>query len=490
MANKRYEITVLTGTVQHADTRANVFVKINGALASSPEQQLAGEFGLGTTREFNIDAPDLGDLRTLDIRHDNTGTAPAWHLDRIIVRDVATGAEWLFRCDAWLSNSAGLSRNLVAERLAPGVDATPGLRLGWAWGRNDVGQLGDATNIHRHAPVRVPYLARVELDSISAGGLFSLALLKDGTVWAWGANDWSQLGDRTVINRHAPVEVYHLRRFGVRAIAAGGWPSLALLKDGTVWAWGANDVAQLGAGVTGFARHDIPLEVQDLGDVTAVAVGGWHNLALRDDGTVWSWGHNAQGQLGLGTNADQREPAMVPGLTGVKAIAAGYRHSLAVLNDGTVRAWGQNNFGQLGDGTNTNRNTPVVVSELGGIKAVAAARGTIGADETYSMALAEDGTVWTWGLNNWSQLGDGTNVSRNKPGKVSDISGVTAIAAGGWHALVLRDDGTVWGWGANNFGQVGTGSNTPDRHKLPVAIDGLAGIKAIAAGGWHSLVAR
>lgn len=491
MATKRYTVTILTGTMQHADTRANVFITINGTLASSPEEPLNGEFGLGTTRVFSIDTPDLGDLKSLDVRHDNSGTEPAWFLERVIIKDESTGATWLFACHKWLSSGSVLSRNLVAELVAPGVDVTPGLRVGWAWGRNELGQLGDASNIHRPAPVRVPYLAKVELTSIAAGGLFSLALLKDGSVWSWGINDWSQLGDRIPgVTRHAPVEVYHLHRFGVKDIAAGGWPSLALLQDGTVWAWGANDFAQLGAGVTGFNQHNIAVEVKGLNEAVAVAVGGWHCLALLNDGTVRSWGYNAEGQLGIGNNANQQAPTMVPGLTGVKAIAAGYRHSVAVLNDGTVRAWGHNNWGQLGDGTNINRNTPVVVSNLTGVKRVAAAYGTIGAEETYSVALKEDGTVWAWGLNNWGQLGDGTTTSRNTPGMVLEISGVTAISAGGWHVLALRNDGSVWAWGANNFGQIGTGSTTPDRYTRPVAVPDLAGIKAVAAGGWHSLVAR
>lgn len=180
----------------------------------------------------------------------------------------------------------------------------------------------------------------------------------------------------------------------------------------------------------------------------------------------------------------------MPGLSGVRAISAGYRHSLALLEDGTVWAWGYNAQGQLGDGTNTDRNTPVKVPSLGGrVKAIAANSSNVFYDPSFTLALLEDGTVWSWGTNEWHQLGDGTNANRNTPAKVSNLSGVKAIAPGGRHSLALLRDGTVWGWGANDWSQVGTGSGSPDRYATPVKIEGISGIKTITAGGWHSLAA-
>jgi alpha-tubulin suppressor-like RCC1 family protein len=147
--------------------------------------------------------------------------------------------------------------------------------------------------------------------------------------------------------------------------------SLALKSDGTIWAWGENAIGQLGDGTTTERHTPVQVGTPPLGEVTAVAAGQGHNLALRSDGTVWAWGLNARGELGDGTTTDRLTPVQVQNLSGIKAIGAGDNHSLAVRSDGTVWAWGFNIRGQLGDGTTTDRHTPVQVQNLSGITAVA-----------------------------------------------------------------------------------------------------------------------
>jgi Alpha-tubulin suppressor and related RCC1 domain-containing proteins len=265
MTTKRYTVTVITGSVQDADTRANVYLTLNGTLASSPENHLKGEFGIGTTREFGIDSPDLGNLEGVDIRHDNTGDAPNWFLDKVIVKEEGTGAEWVFACGEWLRPPT-LSRTLLGEILT--------LRRGWAWGQNAYGQLCDGANINRSAPVEVLGLTRVK--AIAAGSFHGLALLEDGTVLAWGYNAEGQLGDDATTQRHASVEVSALT--GVKAIAAGHRFSLALLKDGTVRAWGYNAEGQLGDGTP--TQRNTPVKVSGLTGVKAIAAGERYSLAL------------------------------------------------------------------------------------------------------------------------------------------------------------------------------------------------------------------
>jgi len=192
---------------------------------------------------------------------------------------------------------------------------------------------------------------------IAGGGHHSLALRNDGTVWAWGRNNYGQLGDGTTTERHTPVQVANLT--GVQAIAGGFSHSLALRSDGTVWAWGRNSKGQLGDGTT--TNRTTPVQVLNLTGVQAIAGGFFHSLALKSDGTVWAWGYNHFGQLGDGTTANRTIPVQVADLTGVQAIAAGSDHSLALRNDGTVWAWGWNYLGQLGDGTTANRSIPVQV---------------------------------------------------------------------------------------------------------------------------------
>jgi hypothetical protein len=299
-----------------------------------------------------------------------------------------------------------------------------------------------------------------------------------GEVWAWGWNDDGQLGDGTNTSSNTPLQVSGLS--DVQAVAGGDFHSLALKNDGTVWAWGANGDGQLGDGTAGNQRTT-PVQVRNLSDVQAVA-GGWlFSLALKNNGTVWGWGSNAAGQLGDGTISNQRNtPVQVSNLSDVQAIDAGTVHSLALKNDGTVWAWGRNAEGQLGVGTfDFFYTTPVQVSNLSDVQAIAAG-------DRYSLALKNDGTVWAWGSNDEGQLGDGTSTSSNTPVQVSGLSDVQAVAGGWSHSLALKNDGTVWGWGRNAEGQLGDGTNNYS-YNTPLQVSGLSGVQDIAAGAYHSL---
>lgn len=185
----------------------------------------------------------------------------------------------------------------------------------------------------------------------------------------------------------------------------------------------------------------------------ATAAGGLHSVALKNDGTVWTWGGNAYGQLGDGLATNRSTPTQVSGLTGVTGVSAGYYHTLALKEDGTVWSWGHNLHGQLGDGTTTNRSRPVQVAGLNNIVAVAAYG-------YHSVALRNDGTIWSWGSNAYGEIGDGTTTSRFTPVQVSQITNAFAIAAGANHTVALSQDGSAFGWGNNIYGQLGNGTTT------------------------------
>jgi len=334
----------------------------------------------------------------------------------------------------------------------PSLAETP--RTVQAWGGNGSGDLGIGNpSFGETLPQQVIDLSDVK--AIAGGNFHSLALLTNGTLRAWGGNQQGQLGNgKTSGGEVTPVEVRRL--IGVKAVAAGTH-SLALLSNGMVTTWGDNSFGQLGNG--NFDNSDIPkavgglpLQITDGAGVIAIAAGHAHSLALLDDGTVFAWGRNIDGQLCDGTRLNRSTPVKSL-FRNVKAIAAGETVSVALLTDGTVRTCGGSNVGQLGDGDISLHHTtsPVFVHGLKNVQA-------IDAGEDHSLALRADGKIFSWGLNNHGQLGDGTFVNRSTAVAVVDLSGAVEINAGGFHSLALTGDGQVRAWGFNSTGQLGDGS--------------------------------
>jgi alpha-tubulin suppressor-like RCC1 family protein len=295
------------------------------------------------------------------------------------------------------------------------------------WGSNYQGQLGYEPSPPPYgnfiiSPAPVPGVSEVK--DVSAGGLYSLALLNNGTVMAWGANEFGQLGNGSTTGSYIPALVSGLS--GVSAISAGTNHSLALLSNGTVVSWGANEFGQLGNGRT--TGSDVPVAVSGLSGVTAVSSSGStgsgeHSLALLSNGTVMSWGANGSGQLGNGSTTGSDVPVAVNGLSGVIAIAAGGEHSLALLNNGTVMAWGGNELGQLGNGSTTGSDVPVAVNGLSGVTAVSAG-------DFYSLALLSNAKLAGWGRNASGELGNGTFTGTDVPVLDPGLNGVVGISAG------------------------------------------------------------
>ncbi len=314
----------------------------------------------------------------------------------------------------------------------------------------------------------------------------------EGSVWAWGSNEFGQLGDGTTIDRNTPVRVGELT--DIIAIAAGYQHGLALKGDGTVWAWGRNQDGQLGADTTVLGSMvDLarPNQVTALSGITATGAGRWHSLAVGGDGTVWTWGYNGDGQLGTASTelCAERDCSSTPLAISLPeravAVSGGIAHSLALAADGTVWAWGDNAHGQFGDGSTTSSRTPVKVRALRG--AIAIAAGAL-----HSLALKWDGAVWAWGDNRDGAVGDGTTDDRSTPVKLAHPAGVTSIAAGLRHSLALKADGTAWAWGWNYHGQLGNGDTGTfaAQHPTRELVVGLNGAWTISAGDEHSLALR
>lgn len=291
----------------------------------------------------------------------------------------------------------------------------------WTWGYNEYGQLGDGTTISKYTPVKVSGLSDVV--AVAAGKYHSMALKSDGTVWTWGYNNCGQLGNNTTVSKSIPVQVFNLIGSALKAVAivAGSDHCLALSSDGTVQAWGSNYYGQLGN--TSIATYIITLEyiaysvqtisigtttpiitytktpllVSKLSGIVAIAAEDTNCIALKNDGTVWTWGLNTHESVPVDEMAYNIIPYQVSGLTGVVAVDVGSCYNFAQKNDGTVWTWGDNNSGQLGDGTTTRRLAPVQAIGLSNIIGMAGGY-------SHSIMVDEFGNVYTCGDNTYYQL--------------------------------------------------------------------------------------
>jgi RHS repeat-associated protein/uncharacterized repeat protein (TIGR01451 family) len=345
---------------------------------------------------------------------------------------------------------------------------TCGLRINGGvqcWGMNDMGQLGDSSNINKNTPVNVSGLSNAI--AISAGYRHTCALTAAGGVKCWGNNTYGQLGNSSYTSSNIPVNVTGLTS-GAIAITAGNNHTCALLSNGTAKCWGYNSNGQLGN--NSITNSNIPVLVSGLSNAIAISGGEFHTCALTATtataatGGAKCWGKNLDGQLGDGTNNQRLTPVNVNNLTSnVAAISAGNFHTCALKIDGALKCWGRNGHGQLGNNSTLNSNVPVNVNEFSS-GAVAIVAGI-----EQSCAQTEGSGMKCWGYNVDGRLGDGTNVERTTPVSVNGMSSgvVIAITTGFGQSCALTSLGQQC-WGRNAEGQVGDGTNT--ERLLPVSV--------------------
>jgi hypothetical protein len=318
----------------------------------------------------------------------------------------------------------------------------------WAWGGSGYDYVPDNSE-SVSGPFR-PTAARLEglsgVKAICAGVHDTVVLKNDRTVWSWGYNENGQLGDGSITNRSKPVRAAGLK--DVIAISPGWRHTAAVKADGTVWAWG--EISLSGDGE--FSTRLTPMRLEGLENVVAIsAVDTFpRTVVLKADGSVWSYGYDSLGGTAGAVSTTNRSIFVpVDGLIGVTAIAAGREYLVALKTEGTVWTWAYNNYARPPDNfTVKGRATPMRVSGLAGVTAIAAGL-------NYVVALKADGTVWTWGANDQGQLGDGTFTDRRVPVQVLGLTDVIAISTRWLHAAALKRDGTVWGWGISYSGQLG-----------------------------------
>ena len=412
------------------------------------------------------------------------------------------------------ANSQDIRFNQISSSKSDGVATSFSSTVGsdgntYAWGYNSSGQIGDGSTTQRNSPTPVKKPDRTTYPDrpadftyvqVTAGGKHSLAIGSDGYVYAWGNNDYGQLGNHTTGGYSAvPVRVFNPAtssnvNTGLKAIqvSAGDGVSLAIDTEGNTWAWGRNNYGQLGNNST--SNSSLPVRVQyptSAGTVQAVqlSTGYYHTVAIDTNGNTWAWGSNAQGQLGNNSNNNSRIPvrAQYPTSAGTVLavqVSAGCAHSLAIDTNGNTWAWGYNDYGQVGNANSSYSVTaPVRVqypTSAGTVKAVQVSTGT-----WHSLAIDTNGNTWAWGRNNTGQLGINTTSDRYTPVKVlasaqsTSSAGpwlnVVQVSAGRLHSLAVDKEGHARAWGQNSSGELGntdipTGDSSSARRMAPVSV--------------------
>lgn len=361
----------------------------------------------------------------------------------------------------------------------------------WAWGRGDSGQLGLGSPASYSAPMRVG--SESNWKCVASGTSHTLALKKDGTLWVWGSNASGQLGTGLATSQLNPFQVGGDRDW--IAVDAAAQHSIALKRDGSVWAWGRNREAQMGNGI--FSDVIVPVKVSQPGECwlavqagisslsslsddgtmvtwgdargytgksvrqlsravpahewAGVSFSGSHTLLVKNDGTLWGFGYNVNGQVGNGSTLAQ-DYMQIGSVNSWAKVVAGNTHSGGIQSDGTLWMWGLGTDGQLGDGSFSGRSSPVRV-QAGFWKGVAVG-------DTHTLGIQTDGTLWGWGRTLNGRLGDSTTADRAVPTLISSDTTWVEVAAGSAHTLALKADGSLWACGQNTSGQAGLGTFT------------------------------
>jgi len=290
----------------------------------------------------------------------------------------------------------------------------------WVWGQNNNGQLGLGNTTNYSSPKQVGALTN--WSQISNGNYHSLALKTDGTIWAWGQNNYGQLGLSNTTYYSSPKQVGSLTTW--LNISAGNYRSFAIKTDGTLWSWGNNSQGQLGLNNT--TNYSSPKQIGNLTTWSYVYGGANFTVAIKNDGTFWSWGYNGYGQLGLNNRTNYSSPKQLGALTNWSNVANNNVGSvLSIKKDGTLWGWGYNGFGNLGLGNTNYYSSPKQVGSLTTWSKIAVGTGGVS-----SYGILSNGTLYAWGSNGFGQLGIGNITNYSSPKQIGNLTTWLNIASG------------------------------------------------------------
>jgi alpha-tubulin suppressor-like RCC1 family protein len=336
----------------------------------------------------------------------------------------------------------------------------------WAWGLNNYGQLGDNTIIHRSSPVQTISGGNnwKEIGKHSEAGIAGLK--SDGTLWTWGRGIYGSLGLGDSNHRSSPTLVT-TGGSNWKQVSMGINNSAVIDVAGGIWTFGRGDIAGLN-GAGGVSAHRFtPLPLATSNTWIQVSVGQSHSAAIKTDGTIWTWGKNYNGELGQNDLTHRTAPAQIATSTIWKYTSAASVFTSAIKTDGTLWTWGFGFYGTLGDNTTIDKSSPIQ-TVAGGTNWI-----YVNCDNRAAAAIKTDGTLWTWGKNYSGQLGDNTSIGKSSP--IQTIAGGTnwkQVAVGYKHMAAIKTDGTLWTWGRNVNGELGDNTTIDKSSPIQTTMSG------------------
>jgi alpha-tubulin suppressor-like RCC1 family protein len=352
----------------------------------------------------------------------------------------------------------------------------------WVAGYNDNGRLGTNDTINYSSPVQT-VAGGSNWKMVSGGYEHSAGVKFDGTLWCWGRNADGQLGTNDTTDVSSPVQTI-ANTENWKSVACGGFHTVAIKEDGTLWSWGNNYNGQLGTNDTNYYSSPVQ-EITNGTTWKSVTCGYAFTAAIKNDGTLWMWGFNYAGQLGDDSTDRRSSPVQtVAGGNNWFQVACGYSYTAAVKTDGTLHVWGSNYDGQLGT-NDTNGYSSPVQTVTGGNNWKAVACGN-----SHTLALDCDGNIWSFGSNSYGELGDSTTNDKSSPVQIETASSEWAqVFAGGEGSGSIRDDKTLWVWGFNPSGELGTGNTSFYSSPVQTVMNGN-NWKSGAFGTFHALLLK
>ena len=439
------------------NTDGGTAIRINGVtFSNTPVWGTAATLSnQAANTSFNVSISATSDS---NVTYSNTTALPAGTSllsNGYFYGTVTIGAETVYTFDV-KANDAENQDNTRTFSLT--VTVTPQYQL-WTWGRNSDGSLGLGDTVYKSSPVQVG--SATTWNNIHNGYFVSLAIKTDGTLWSWGPNNYGQLGLNDKVYRSSPVQVGSSTNWS-KAVAGIQFCG-SIKTDGTLWLWGRGSYGRLGLGDT--INRSSPTQVGSNTNWNIINIVGYNSRAIKTDGTLWSWGPNGYGQLGLNdagngssTTNSKSSPTQVGTNTNWSKITSCSGSTLGIKTDGTLWSWGENSFGELGlngSGNYARKSSPTQVGSSTNWDKI-----TSGVGASHFLAIKTDGTLWGWGYNQGSPLGLDDYTNKSSPTQVGANTNWNIISASSSSGAAIKTDGTLWVWGNNQGGRLGLNSTS------------------------------